>query len=219
MTRCPHPLLRYPLAFLFVVAAWFLLVPALDMPVQELQGNVLLSLRATAALTALAACYYLCYLPRLYVNRTDMYAILFLGWVTAGRFLWPGLASAVRYDELLQAAMLYAALRIIFTAERRTMTLLLMLLCVLGIYEAWVGIRQIYGFAQSNHGLFRITGTLFNPGRMRGSSPPYSCVPRPVSPDTGLPNGRCERGARCGACVPESCCGAWRLTCSAGLRR
>ena len=50
MTRCPHPLLRYPLAFLFVVAAWFLLVPALDMPVQELQGNVLLSLRATAAL-------------------------------------------------------------------------------------------------------------------------------------------------------------------------
>lgn len=139
MTRCPHPLLRYPLAFLFVVAAWFLLVPALDMPVQELQGNVLLSLRATAALTALAACYYLCYLPRLYVNRTDMYAILFLGWVTAGRFLWPGLASAVRYDELLQAAMLYAALRIIFTAERRTMTLLLMLLCVLGIYEAWVG--------------------------------------------------------------------------------
>lgn len=52
MTRCPHPLLRYPLAFLFVVAAWFLLVPALDMPVQELQGNVLLSLRATAALTA-----------------------------------------------------------------------------------------------------------------------------------------------------------------------
>ena len=90
MTRCPHPLLRYPLAFLFVVAAWFLLVPALDMPVQELQGNVLLSLRATAALTALAACYYLCYLPRLYVNRTDMYAILFLGWVTAGRFLCPG---------------------------------------------------------------------------------------------------------------------------------
>ena len=177
MTRCPHPLLRYPLAFLFVVAAWFLLVPALDMPVQELQGNVLLSLRATAALTALAACYYLCYLPRLYVNRTDMYAILFLGWVTAGRFLWPGLASAVRYDELLQAAMLYAALRIIFTAERRTMTLLLMLLCVLGIYEAWVGIRQIYGFAQSNHGLFRITGTLFNPGPYAGFiAPVFVCA-------------------------------------------
>ena len=142
-----------------------------------MQGNVLLSLRATAALTALAACYYLCYLPRLYVNRTDMYAILFLGWVTAGRFLWPGLASAVRYDELLQAAMLYAALRIIFTAERRTMTLLLMLLCVLGIYEAWVGIRQIYGFAQSNHGLFRITGTLFNPGPYAGFiAPVFVCA-------------------------------------------
>ena len=73
--------------------------------------------------------------------------------------------------------MLYAALRIIFTAERRTMTLLLMLLCVLGIYEAWVGIRQIYGFAQSNHGLFRITGTLFNPGPYAGFiAPVFVCA-------------------------------------------
>ena len=36
---------------------------------------------------------------------------------------------------------------------------------------------------------------------MRGSSPPYSYAPRLVSPDTGSPNGHCERGARCGACV------------------
>lgn len=177
MIRRPHPFLRCLLALLLAAACWFLLVPALEMPVQELQGNILSSLRATAALTALAACYYLCYRPRLYVNRTDIYVALFLGWVTAGRFLWPGLASAVRYDELLQAAMIYVALRIVFTAERRTTTLLLLLLCLLGIYESWVGIRQIYGFAQSNHGLFKITGTLFNPGPYAGLiAPVFVCA-------------------------------------------
>ena len=177
MIRRPHPFLRCLLAFLLAAACWFLLVPALDMPVQELHGNILPSLRATAALTALAACYCLCYRPRLYVNRTDIYAVLYLGWVAAGRFLWPGLASAVRYDELLQAAMIYVALRIVFTAERRTTTLLLLLLCLLGIYEAWVGIRQIYGFAQSNHGLFKITGTLFNPGPYAGFiAPVFVCA-------------------------------------------
>lgn len=173
----PHPLLRYLLSLLLAVAGWYLLVPALDMPVQELQENVLLSLWATAALLVLAACYYLLYRPGLYVNRTDIYAAAFLAWVTTVRFLWPGAASAVRYDELLQAAMLYAALRIIFTADRRTMTVLLMLLCVSGIYEAWIGIRQIYGFAQSNHGLFKITGTLFNPGPYAGFiAPVFVCA-------------------------------------------
>ena len=177
MIRRPHPFLRCLLAFLLAAACWFLLVPALEMPVQELQGNILPSLWATAALTALAACYCLCYRPRLYVNRTDIYAALFLGWVTAGRFLWPGVASAARYDGLLQAAMIYVALRIVFTAERRTTTLLLMLLCLLGIYESWVGIRQIYGFAQSNHGLFKITGTLFNPGPYAGFiAPVFVCA-------------------------------------------
>ena len=43
-----------------------------------------------------------------------------------------------------------------------------MLLCGFGICEAWTGIRQIYGFACSNHSLFRVTGTFFNPGPYAG---------------------------------------------------
>ena len=64
--------------------------------------------------------------------------------------------------------MLYASLRILFTAERHAAAVLLTLLCLFGIYEAWTGIRQIYGFAYSNHGLFKVTGTLFNPGPYAG---------------------------------------------------
>ena len=43
MIRRPHPFLRCLLAFLLAAACWFLLVPALEMPVQELQGNILSS--------------------------------------------------------------------------------------------------------------------------------------------------------------------------------
>lgn len=139
MIRRPHPFLRCLLALLLAAACWFLLVPALEMPVQELQGNILPSLRATAALTALAACYCLCYRPRLYVNRTDIYAALFLGWVTAGRSCGPGWLRRSGMTGCCRPPMIYVALRIVFTAERRTTTLLLMLLCLLGIYESWVG--------------------------------------------------------------------------------
>lgn len=45
MIRRPHPFLRCLLALLLAAACWFLLVPALEMPVQELQENILPSLR------------------------------------------------------------------------------------------------------------------------------------------------------------------------------
>lgn len=177
MRRHPPPIVRCLLSSLLAVAGWYLLIPALDLPMQELQRNVLPTLQATAALLVLAVCYYLFYRPRLSVNRTDVCAALLFAGVTVGRSFCPGLAGPVRYDEWLQAAMLYTALRIVYTADRRTTTLLFMILCVAGIYEAWVGIRQIYGFAYSNHGLFKVTGTLFNPGPYAGFiAPVFLCA-------------------------------------------
>ena len=41
-------------------------------------------------------------------------------------------------------------------------------LILLGGWEAIIGLRQIYGFAYSNHSLFSLTGTFFNPGPYSG---------------------------------------------------
>jgi len=41
-------------------------------------------------------------------------------------------------------------------------------LILLGAWEAIIGLRQIYGFAYSNHSLFSLTGTFFNPGPYSG---------------------------------------------------
>lgn len=41
-------------------------------------------------------------------------------------------------------------------------------LILFGAWEAIVGLRQLYGFAYSNHSLFSLTGTFFNPGPYSG---------------------------------------------------
>lgn len=168
MMRKHHPLLRAAVLLLWTAACWRLFVPALDVPTQELRANALASMQGTLLLLLLAGAVLLVRAPRIRPNATDCCAALLLAGVTASRFLLPGPAAPARYDELLQAAMLYVSLRILFTAERHAAAVLLTLLCLFGIYEAWTGIRQIYGFAYSNHGLFKVTGTLFNPGPYAG---------------------------------------------------
>lgn len=177
MKRRPPIALRYLLLLFFAAVCWYLLASALDMPTQELQANTLSALRATVMLLLLAVCTYLLYLPHVRITATDLFAAVLFAVVTLNWLCLSGPAGDVRYDELLQAAVLYLSLRILFTAERRTMTLLLMILCGFGIYEAWIGVRQIYGFAYSNHGLFKVTGTLFNPGPYAGFiAPVFVCA-------------------------------------------
>lgn len=177
MNRRPHIALRYLLLLLLAVACWYLLMSALDMPMLELQANTLSTLRATVMILFLAVCTYLLYLPHLRITVTDLLAAMLFIVVTINRLFLSGPAGAVRYDELLQIVMLYISLRVLFTAEPRTITLLLMLLCIFGIYEAWIGMRQVFGFAYSNHSLFKVTGTFFNPGPYAGFiAPIFICA-------------------------------------------
>ncbi len=194
MMRKHHPLLRAAVLLLWTAACWRLFVPALDVPTQELRANALASMQGTLLLLLLAGAVLLVRAPRIRPNAADCCAALLLAGVTASRFLLPGPAAPARYDELLQAAMLYASLRILFTAERHAAAVLLTLLCLFGIYEAWTGIRQIYGFAYSNHGLFKVTGTLFNRVPMRASSPPSSSAPSPASSAATASRGGCCDG-------------------------
>ena len=42
------------------------------------------------------------------------------------------------------------------------------LLVLLGGYEAFLGFRQLYGFSVSNHRLYALTGSFYNPGPYMG---------------------------------------------------
>ena len=58
---------------------------------------------------------------------------------------------------------------ILFSWRREfAMRLVVFGICLLGIYEAVLGISQIFGHSVSNHSLFALTGTLSNPGPYGG---------------------------------------------------
>jgi O-antigen ligase len=87
--------------------------------------------------------------------------------------------DAANRTKLLGFSLLivpYFSVRILFELISVKNTLIFSdikkLLCfafiLFGMYEAGLGLLQLYGFEQSNHGLFRLTGSFFNPGPYAG---------------------------------------------------
>jgi hypothetical protein len=70
---------------------------------------------------------------------------------------------------LIFAAMFYFYLRIFLSGKSRLIYVLCGLAFVVtGLIEAVWGLRQLYGFTSSQHSLFKITGSFFNPGPYSG---------------------------------------------------
>ncbi len=167
-------MLRLLLSALFAVACGYLLGSALDMPMQTLDENTLVTLYATEALLLLAAIALLLRRRGSGIHAADLLAAALFAWIWFRHAIVSEPTVDIRYDELAQSAMLYIALRILLSSDRYYTALLLTLLFLFGIHEAWIGFRQVYGLTYSNHGMFRITGTLFNPGPYAGFLAPLS---------------------------------------------
>ena len=174
MKRSLPILLRLLLSALFAVACGYLLGSALDMPMQTLDENTLVTLYATEALLLLAAIALLLRRRGSGIHAADLLAAALFAWIWFRHAIVSEPTVDIRYDELAQSAMLYIALRILLSSDRYYTALLLTLLFLFGIHEAWIGFRQVYGLTYSNHGMFRITGTLFNPGPYAGFLAPLS---------------------------------------------
>lgn len=147
---------------------WYALSAALDNPVSGLRANTLATLHATLAMMLAALLALPLLRPRLRFSAVDLLAAVLFALISVSRFLQAGPAATARYDEILQAAMLYLPLRLLFAAAPHLRMLLATLLCLFGAYEVGLGLMQIYGFAPSNHALFSVTGSFFNPGPYAG---------------------------------------------------
>ena len=69
---------------------------------------------------------------------------------------------------LLGLTCLWFILRILFDSFPILNRFSLWMIICLGGIEAIIGLRQIYGFTVSNHSLYSLTGTFFNPGPYSG---------------------------------------------------
>lgn len=71
--------------------------------------------------------------------------------------------------EALPYLLIYVICRSFFSStHKRGEIAAETILFLFTVFEAFTGLRQIYGFAPSNHGLFSVTGTFFNPGPYAG---------------------------------------------------
>jgi hypothetical protein len=69
---------------------------------------------------------------------------------------------------LILVIVLYFNYRIALQNNKRAACWLTVCFIITGLVEAVWGLRQLYGFEMSQHSLFRLTGSFFNPG-------PYAC--------------------------------------------
>ena len=87
--------------------------------------------------------------------------------------------------------MLWFLLRYFLTEAPCLKFFFLFVLMLTGLVEAVWGMQQLHGYAYSNHSLFRLTGSFFNPGPYSG----YLAVILPVCLWTAL---RFQKGISAG---------------------
>lgn len=62
----------------------------------------------------------------------------------------------------------FAVAMLLFVRPKVAIDVLLWSICTAATVEAVLGLMQLYGFRFSNHGIFRLTGTFYNPGPLGG---------------------------------------------------
>ncbi len=105
----------------------------------------------------------------------DLLLALFVGWVSLNKFLLHDVhAFSLRYFELVGLFVLYIIVR---SVDRKHYTLFLVAICIAGLVQAVYGNLQLWGYYPSHHGLFKMTGSFFNPGPFAG----FLCCVLPVA--------------------------------------
>lgn len=102
------------------------------------------------------------------LNIIDLIATLFFVYCTANYLYISPIDASTKYLNLIYLSLLYSSLRIILPIYKGLAVFAFFILVLCGLWEALLGFKQAWGFSQSNHGLFSITGTFFNPGPYGG---------------------------------------------------
>ena len=138
----------------------------------------------------------------------DILLLLFAG-ITLATYNWQ---LDPEPEKLLfggQLVVLWFLLRYLLTEAPYLKFFFLFVLMLTGLAEAVWGMQQLHGSAYSNHSLFRLTGSFFNPGPYSG----YLAVVLPVCLWTAL---KFQKGMHCFAWI---CVGAILIVLPAGMSR
>lgn len=100
-------------------------------------------------------------------SPADALVVLFLA-IAAVCYPWKEDPAPVRIIYICQLVVLWFLFRITFRFSGGLGNFLLLILMYTGLVEALWGIGQLYGLVGTNHSLFRLTGSFYNPGPYSG---------------------------------------------------
>lgn len=99
-------------------------------------------------------------------SKIDIALFILVLYITFNRyFIQSQYGFSIRYIELLGLSFLYVILR---TIAIKNYPWLLLSIVISGIIQAVYGNLQLLGYYDSNHSLFKMTGSFFNPGPYAG---------------------------------------------------
>lgn len=101
---------------------------------------------------------------RFILNRTDYWVGIVILFGTGQNLLH----STPDITKLVLLGVAYFTLRIVYNRTTQVMKIAGTILLLVGLAECWLGFRQLYGFTASNHAIYRLTGSFFNPGPYSG---------------------------------------------------
>ncbi len=94
----------------------------------------------------------------------DILALVWMSYAFLNALFSPVSHSKDALIPLTTTFVLYAILRLALPQDKSLDKTLVAGIAVFGLYECVIGLLQLYGLERSNHAVFRITGTFFNPG-------------------------------------------------------
>lgn len=105
--------------------------------------------------------------PKFSFSVADILVLIMAG-IVAGTYDWSLNPEPEKMIFCGQLVMLWYMLRYVMTVYPSLRLFFLSLLICTGFLEAIWGMGQLHGLSGSNHTLFRLTGTFFNPGPFSG---------------------------------------------------
>ena len=104
------------------------------------------------------------------LSLADILLLLYFIWVLIQHFWVPSSSFKDRdlWCHILMLPAYFQAKHLGKKNDETPVKLLLFILLLLGSYQVFLGLKQCFGYAYSNHSLFKVTGNFFNPAPYAG---------------------------------------------------
>ncbi len=156
----------FSLPFLLILSTVFIIMP--ELPKGVVTGKYFWFYYCCIWTCLTVVLLYIISRKNIRINWGDGLIILFTGSVAFSSFFINKCPINTQLRLFFLCCILYFSFRFIINRYRHIHYLFITFLIITTLEETIIGLKQLYGWSLSNHALFRLTGSFFNPGPYAG---------------------------------------------------